>query len=56
MTTWLGVKELAKYVGVSKETIYRWIKSNKIPYFKVGKLHKFDSEQIDMAIKKGWLK
>lgn len=56
MTTWLGVKELAKYVGVSKETIYRWIKSNKIPYFKVGKLHKFDTVEIDKTIKSGALK
>lgn len=43
----LSLKELSKYVGVSKATIYRYIKGRKIPAIKVGRLWKFRKEKID---------
>ena len=43
----IGVKELAEYLGIRVNTIYMWTFQKKIPYFKIGKLVKFDLEEID---------
>ncbi|HYF97715.1 MAG TPA: helix-turn-helix domain-containing protein [Coxiellaceae bacterium] len=32
----LGVEELAKFFGVSDQTIWRWCKAGKLPAFKIG--------------------
>ena len=44
---WCSVDEIAKHLGVSKETIYRWLEKSKIPASKVGKLWKFKVTEID---------
>ena len=56
MTNWMGVKEIADYMGVSKETIYRLLESKKIPCHRVRKIWKFDPSEVDKAIKRGVLK
>ena len=35
---WLSVEGIAEYLGVSKETIHRWLERKKIPAHRVGKL------------------
>ncbi len=47
---WLSVTEIAKYLGVSKETMYRIIESKTLPAHKIGKLWKFKVSEIDQAI------
>ncbi len=47
----LGISELAEYLGISVNTIYFWINQRKIPYFKVGKFVKFDSEELQKWIR-----
>ena len=47
---WLSVEEIANHLGVSKETIYRWLERSKIPAHRVGKLWKFKTTEID-----GWV-
>ncbi len=32
----IGAAELAKFFGVSDQTIWRWCKSGKLPAFKIG--------------------
>lgn len=48
---WLSVEQLADYLGISKETIYKWLERKSIPAHRVGKLWRFDSSEID-----GWIK
>ena len=48
----ISLKELAKYIGVSKATIYRYVKRKKIPAIKIGRLWKFRREGIDKWLKK----
>ena len=43
----VGVKEMAEYLDVSINTIYSWVNMRKIPYFKIGRLVKFDLKEID---------
>lgn len=50
---WLSVVEIAKYLGVSKETIYRCLDKKEIPAHRVGKLWKFDKVEVDAWVKSG---
>ena len=43
----LGIKELAKYLGITEGTLYSWVCQRKIPYLKVGRLVKFDMRKIE---------
>ena len=51
---WIGIAEAAEYMGVTKETIRKWIKKkNGIPAQKIGKLWKFKKSELDEWIKSG---
>jgi len=43
----VGTKELARYMDLSINTIYSWVCMQKIPFFKMGRLVKFDLKEID---------
>jgi excisionase family DNA binding protein len=43
----LGVKELAQYIGIKTGTIYVWVCHRKIPYLKIGGSLKFDLHEIE---------
>lgn len=43
----LGIKELAEYLGITEGTVYVWVCHRKIPYLKVGRLVKFDLRKIE---------
>ena len=44
---YLSTDEVAKYLGVSKGTIYSWTCYTKIPHVKIGRLVKFDLRRIE---------
>lgn len=50
---WLSVDEIAKYLGVSRDSIYNWITKNSIPAHKVGRLWKFKKDEVDKWVKSG---
>ena len=50
---WLSVEEIAKYLGVSKESIYRWLESKNMPAHKVGRQWKFKVEEVDSWVTSG---
>ncbi len=50
---WLSVEEIANHLGVSKESIYRWLEKGRIPAHRVGKLWRFDAGEIDDWIRRG---
>ncbi len=50
---WLSVQEIAYHLGVSKETIYRYLESKKIPAYKVGKQWKFSVSEINDWVRSG---
>lgn len=50
---WLSVEEIAKYLGVSKDTIYNWINGKGMPAHKIGRLWKFKSDEVDRWVKSG---
>ncbi len=50
---WLSVEEIAGHLGVSKETIHRWLAKSKIPAHRVGKLWKFKTSEVDSWVTEG---
>lgn len=50
---WLSVDDIADYLGVKRDTIYKWIDRRNLPARKVGSLWKFRKEEIDEWIRSG---
>ena len=44
---WLSVDEIAAYLGVKRDTIYKWIDRKKMPAIKLGRLWKFRKADVD---------
>lgn len=50
---WLSVGEICKYLGVSNDTVYRWIDTKSMPAHRVGRLWKFKRTEVDAWVKSG---
>jgi excisionase family DNA binding protein len=50
---WLSVHEIAAHLGVSPDTIYKWIVRKKMPAHKLGRLWKFLASEVDAWLKAG---
>src|SRR3989339_927712 len=44
---WLSVDEIARYLGVSNDTVRSWITHKGMPGYKVGRFWKFKREDVD---------
>ncbi len=52
MKEWYSLDEACEYLGISKPTIFRWMKAGRISYFKVGNSTRFKKENMDMVAEK----
>ncbi len=50
---WLSVDEVCTYLGVSRDTVYRWIHSRRMPGRSVGRLWKFKKGEVDRWVEAG---
>lgn len=50
---WFSVEEIAEYLGVKRDTLYKWIDRKKMPAHKVGRLWKFRKEEVDLWVRTG---
>ena len=50
---WLSVDEMSQYLGVKRETLYKWISERGIPAHKVGRLWKFKKDEVDAWVRNG---
>ncbi|MBX3234795.1 MAG: helix-turn-helix domain-containing protein [Nitrospiraceae bacterium] len=46
----LTLAEAAKYLGISKLTLYGWVSARKIRFVKIGRLVKFKQQDLDQWI------
>lgn len=46
----LDIKEVAAYTGLSVHTLYTMVAQRRIPFVKLGRLTKFDREELDRWI------
>jgi excisionase family DNA binding protein len=50
---WLSLDEIATYLGIKRETVYKWIDRRKMPAHKVGSLWKFKRDEVDDWVRSG---
>ena len=48
---WLSVDEIATYLGIKRDTVYKWITERQMPGHKIGRLWKFSKEEVDKWVK-----
>lgn len=47
MDRWLTIEQVAKYLQVSRDKIYKLAQQGKIPASKVGRMWRFKKDKID---------
>ena len=50
---WLSVDEIAAYLGIKRDTVYKWISEKQMPAHRMGRLWKFRKEEVDKWVKTG---
>lgn len=50
---WLSVEDICKHLGVSKDTVYKWIDQSGMPAHRLGRLWKFKKEEVDAWVRTG---
>jgi len=49
---WLSIHEICEHLGVSSDTVYKWIKQG-MPAHRMGRLWKFKKDQVDSWVEAG---
>jgi excisionase family DNA binding protein len=50
---WLSLDEIADYLGIKRDTVYKWIDRRQMPAHKVGSLWKFKRDEVDEWVRSG---
>jgi excisionase family DNA binding protein len=50
---WLSMSEICEHLGVSKDTVYKWIEKYTMPAHRMGRLWKFKKTEVDTWVKAG---
>lgn len=48
---WCSLKEIMEYLGVSRDTVMKWIEQKNMPAAKIGRLWKFKISEVDAWVK-----
>ena len=50
---WVAVDAVARHLGVSHDTVYRWIDGKGLPAQKIGRLWKLKLSEVDAWVRSG---
>ena len=50
---WLSVEDIVAYLGIKRDTVYRWISERNMPGHKIGRLWKFNKMEVDEWVRCG---
>lgn len=50
---WVTIDEVASHLGVTKDSIYRWVEKKGFPAHRVGRLFRFKLSEVDDWVKSG---
>ncbi|PJC99806.1 DNA-binding protein [Janthinobacterium sp. BJB1] len=51
--SWISVEQIAEHLGVTRDSIYRWIDRKGLPAHRVGRLWKFQRAEVDEWVRAG---
>lgn len=50
---WVSVEDVARHLGVARDSVYRWIERRGLPAHKIGRLWKFRISEVDEWVRNG---
>jgi excisionase family DNA binding protein len=50
---WVSVEHIAEHIGVTRDSIYRWIERKDLPAHRIGRLWKFKVTEVDDWVRRG---
>ena len=50
---WLSVDDICAHLGISRDTVYKWIDRKGMPAHRVGRLWKFKKAEVDDWVRAG---
>ena len=50
---WVSLEEIALHLGVSQDSIHRWIRKRSMPAHQIGRPWKFRRSQVDEWVQSG---
>ena len=50
---WVSVDEIASHLGIKRDTVYNWINDFELPAYKIGRLWKFNIEEVNEWVRSG---
>lgn len=50
---WVNIDEVASHLGVTKDSIYRWVEKKHFPAHRVGRLFRFKLSEVDEWVRRG---
>ena len=50
---WVRVEDVAKHLGVNRDSVYRWIEKVGLPAHRVGRLFRFKISEVDEWVRAG---
>jgi excisionase family DNA binding protein len=48
----LNITELSRQLGLAKGTLYNWVCQRRIPFIKLGRALRFDSEEVEQVVRR----
>ena len=48
----LSVDDVCAYLGIGRDTIYKWIAAKRLPAYRLGRLWKFKKKEVDRWIER----
>ena len=48
---WVSVEDVARHLGVAKDSVYRWIEGKGLPAHRIGRLWKFKLSEVDAWVR-----
>jgi excisionase family DNA binding protein len=51
--SWVSVEQVAEHLGVTRDSVYRWIDRKRLPAHRVGRLWKFKLSDVDDWVRAG---
>lgn len=47
MEKWMSMKQVCEYLGISRDTVTKWMKNKSMPAHRIDRIWRFDKDEID---------